>query len=254
MATKPRKAADRAAAENPVEKEFKIRPTPVGQFRLWIVGTTPLICHAWSEKSRRTMLGAQQQAITGGPGVRDPQADFESSLYEMADGVYGFPVTGLKKAILAPAHKNRGVARSSVSSSLWLNHELIRVRPALRGAICDLPLVKVIAGEPEMREDPVRVGVGLNKKATLAYRGQFWPWAMRIGGRYNTDALKMDSIMTLIHEGGMSVGIGEWRPERGGIFGCFRLATDAETRAWESYRVGKGKLPPAPVELDDAAD
>src|SRR5580765_7960251 len=79
-------------------------------FRIWLVGVTPLIVHAWSEKAKREMLQKQVKATKGGKQARDPREDFVSSLYEMgAEGkkkLYGFPVTGLKNAILSSAHKD----------------------------------------------------------------------------------------------------------------------------------------------------
>ena len=59
-------------------------------FTIWLVGDTPLITHAWSEKARREMLGKQTKATKGGKEARDPEADFVNSLYDMGDG-YGFP-------------------------------------------------------------------------------------------------------------------------------------------------------------------
>src|SRR5690348_13770439 len=67
----------------------------------WIVGDTPIIVHAWSEKAKREMLAKQVKATKPGREARDPQADFISSLYEMGDGKYGFPVTGIKNCLLA---------------------------------------------------------------------------------------------------------------------------------------------------------
>ena len=175
-------------AEAPIGR-LTIRPSKITQFRLWIVGTTPLITHAWAEKAKREMLGTQLKVIKGGRAARDPERDFMDSLYEMTPDLYGFPVTGLKKAIISQAHKDRGVPKTTVQASLWLHHEMIRVRPALAGAICDMPLIRIYGAKPEMREDMVRVGAGLNKRATLAYRAQFWPWAFYLSGRFNADEI-----------------------------------------------------------------
>lgn len=66
----------------------------------WIVGDTPLIVHAWSEKAKREMLAKQVKAVKGGREARDPESDFISSLYEMGPEIFGFPVTGITTAIL----------------------------------------------------------------------------------------------------------------------------------------------------------
>jgi hypothetical protein len=244
------------AAKTPKETDgpINIRPAKIRGFKLWIVGTAPLITHSWSEKVKRGILGTQQKVVTGGKEIRDPKGDYEASMYLMNNDednpIYGFPATGLKKAILAPAHKNRGVARSGVLSALWINHELIRVQAALAGAICDLPLIRIIGAPPEMREDMVRVGT-MTKTATLAYRAQFWPWAMYITGRINADIITWDALGTLIQESGDASGIGEWRNEKNGIFGSYRIAKPEEVTEWEAFRLGEGPLPAPPVDDRD---
>lgn len=212
-------------------------------FSVWLIGDTPIITHAWSEKAKREMLQKQVKAAKAGREAKDPQADFVSSLYEMSPGVFGFPATGVKNCILSAAHKDKGIARSGVMGALWLNADMVRVRPALAGAICDMPLVRIWGSEPEMREDMVRVGSGLNKTASLAYRAQFTVWAIRISGRFNATVLNAEQLAFLIQEAGPSFGLGEWRNEKKGMFGAFHLASLDEEEAWDAFATGKGALP-----------
>jgi hypothetical protein len=213
------------------------------RFVVWIVGDTPLITHAWSEKARREMLQKQLKAAKVGREMRDPQADFVNSLYEMGEGQFGFPATGIKLCILAGAHKDKGIARSVAMGALWIDAQMVRTRPALAGAICDMPLVRVFGSPPEMREDMVRVGKGLNKTASLAYRGQFTVWAVKVTGRFHPEMLSQAQLAAMINDAGLACGIGEWRNERKGMFGAFHLASVEEERAWELYITGKGSLP-----------
>lgn len=219
-------------------------------FTFWIVGDTPLITHAWSEKAKRQMLAKQVKATSAGREPKDPDADFVSSLYDMGDGTYGFPATGVKNCILSAAHKDKGVPRATVLSALWIDAQMVRTRPALSKAICDMPLLRIYGGDPEMREDMVRVGAGLNKKADLAYRGQFTVWGMRITGRFNASVLTAEALGFIIQESGLAAGLGEWRNERHGMFGAFHLAEPDEAEAWEEFARGKGEMPiPASYQL-----
>lgn len=222
-------------------------------FSVWLIGSTPLITHAWSEKARRQMLEKQVKATKPGREARDPHEDFVNSLYEMGDGAYGFPATGVKNCILSAAHRDKGVARTSVMAALWLNADMVRTRPALAGAICDMPMVRIWSNPPEMREDMVKVGVGLNKTASLAYRGQFSVWAMKITGRFNASTLTEEQLAFLLQEAGMSYGLGEWRNEKKGMFGAFRLGTVEEEAQWEAFASGTGPLP-LPEEYRMAAE
>jgi len=212
-------------------------------FEVWIVGSTPLITHAWSEKARREMLQKQVKAVRAGRETRDPQADFVNSLYEMGNNSYGFPSTGVKKCFLSSAHKDKGIPRTTVLASLWIDAKMIRCRPALAGAVCDMPLLRIYSGSPEMREDMVKIGSGLNKVANLAYRGQFRIWAMKITGRYNPVSINPEVMRMLIAESGVADGLGEWRNSKGGVFGEFHIADEDEQREWELFARGKGPLP-----------
>lgn len=231
------------------------------RFRLWIIGDTPLITHAWSEKARRAMLAKQVKATKPGKDPRDPDGDFVSSLYEMGEEkigkttvpFYGFPAMAIKNAILSSAHKEKGVARTAVMSALWLDAQLVRTRPALAGAVCDMPLLRIYGSAPEKREDMVRVGTGLTKTATLAYRAQFTVWGLRVTGRFNASVLTSEALAFLIQEAGTGVGIGEWRNERKGMFGAFHMSTPEEEQAWDEYADRHGPLP-VPVGYELAAE
>lgn len=256
MAKKPKVEIDVPAADpsKPVNLSKLLSTKPIFQsFKLWIVGDTPLITHAWSQKAKTEMLQKQVKATRGGKEQRDPQADFVSSLYEMGDKQFGFPATGVKNCVLSAAHKDKGIARSAVMSALWIDAEMVRTRPALAGAICDMPLVRIHGDQPEMREDMVKIGSGLNKIANLAYRGQFTVWGMKITGRFNSSVITAEALAFLIQESGMASGLGEWRNERRGMFGSFHLANAAEETEWEAYISGKGKLP-QPIGYQQAAE
>lgn len=227
------KAVRLALSEKPVFERFQV----------WVIGDTPLITHAWTYKARIAMLIKQVGGTKPGKAARDPNEDFVNSLYEMSPGVYGFPVTGLKKAILASAHKDKGIARTAVMGALWFNSEMTRTRPALAGAMCDMPLIRIWGSDPEMREDMVKVGSGLNKTANLAYRAQFTTWALRVTGRLNPTVLNVEALAFLIDCAGMAFGLGEWRNERKGVFGAFHLSSEAEESAWEAFAAGNGPLP-----------
>ena len=66
---------------------------------------------------------------------------------------------------------------------------------------------------------------------------------MKISGRFNASVLSVEQLAFLISEAGMSYGLGEWRNEKKGIFGAFRLASAEEEDAWEAYVAGKGEMP-----------
>ena len=175
-----------------------------------IIGTSPLIVHRFSEKAKRQMLDTQQ----GRKKIkenRDPQADYESSLYKLDDGRCGFPVLGFKAATVGAARfYGKDVTMTSLRQCLFMHGE--QSKAAGQSLV---PLV----GEPIMREDMVRVGMGTD----LRYRAEFPEWSAILKVTFITSMLSRTSVVSLIDAGGMGVGVGEWRPERKGDFGTFQV-------------------------------
>jgi hypothetical protein len=229
--------------------------TPTQAFRLWIVGDTPLICHAWSQKAKLDMLRGQAGATQTAKEKRKPEEDFKNSLYQFpGKDIYGFPITAVKRAVLSCAHKDRGVPRSDVMQALWLDAEIVQTRTAHPGTCCDLPLVRIYGSPPIMREDMVRIGAGLRKTANLAYRAQFTTWALRVTGDVNPLVLETHQLGFLFRSSGTGIGVGDWRNEKGGWFGSYHIANVAEEEAWEKFATGKGPLPKVKVRRSERAE
>lgn len=215
-------------------------------FESWIVGNTPLIVHAWSEKAKRQMLEKQVGAVKKGKEQRQPHEDFRNALYVMdeEEGIFGFPAMAIKNCFLSAAHRDKNIPRTSAQAGLWIDGDMVRLRPGLEHAICDMPLLRIYGSEPEMREDMVSIGSGFKKVANLAYRPQFTHWAIKVRGRTNPLVLSPDKLARLAMDGGMAVGLGEWRAEKKGYFGSFHLAdAGEETDAWNQFAAGTGPLP-----------
>jgi hypothetical protein len=250
-ASKRKDAPPKISAEQ-IQLGAMLSHEPMRQrFKFWIVGDTPLICHAWSEKARLAMLQQQTGAIVE-QKPRDPQEDFVNSLYAMGDGTYGFPVTAIKKAIKSAAHTDRGIAKTDVLAALHLDATLVSVRPALAGASCNLPLVRIFGSAPRMREDMVRIGT-ISKTANLAYRAEFLVWALRITGTLNVARCPLHALAYLINASGNDVGVGDWRNEKEGWAGSYHLASLEEEAAWDAFAEGKGPMPVA-EQLQQAAE
>lgn len=176
-----------------------------------IVGTTPLIVHRFSEKAKRQMLD-NMQGRKAPKEIKDPEAEYEASFYRLKDGSYGFPVLAFKAATIGGA---RFYPRNAITMTALRQFVFFRGEAGEDGQS-----MARIEGEPTMREDVVRVGRG---GTDLRYRGQFTEWTTRLEVIYVPSALTRGSILSLIDAGGLGVGVGEWRPERDGEFGTYRI-------------------------------
>ena len=208
------------------EEIVEIKGIDSKQVKIKIVGDTPLIVHAWSEKAKRMMLEAQTKTTkTKAREARDPYDDFINSMYwitekpestpeAFAEAVkngakWGFPANSIKIAGNAAAYRNG-----------WVKNQMqLRGAYFLRSEYGDLAEIEGCV--PIMREDMVRVGMG---SADLRYRGEFQNWSMSMILEYNASGeVTLEQIINVINAGGYSVGLGEWRPEKDGSFGRFHI-------------------------------
>lgn len=186
-----------------------------------IAGTTPLIVHNFSEKSKRQMLEAQQGKKSL-KETRDPEAEYLAAFYRIVgeDGEerYGFPVTAFKAATVGAARFWKGLKMTELRQFMFMHGIYTSGDPQ--------QLVE-IKGEPHMREDVVRLG-GMSRSADLRYRPEFPEWTTTLKVTYVKSALSRESVLSLIDAGGMGIGVGEWRPEKKGEFGTFAVDQSKE--------------------------
>ena len=170
-----------------------------------IIGDSPLIQHAWSHKAKQQMLDKQMKKAAKGREAKDPEQDYRDSLYPGASdktSPYGFPAVAFKAAMV-------GAARS-------LDLKMTTLRQVFHIETERVP----IYGNPQPREDMVRLN---GATADIRYRAEFTPWASRFTINLNEAATSVEQILNLLNHAGFSVGVGEWRPERDGPFGRFRV-------------------------------
>lgn len=176
-----------------------------------IIGTSPLIVHNWSEKAKRQMLDAQQ----GGKKLkekRDPEADYEAAFYRLKDGRPGFPVLGFKAATTeATRHYDKAVSKVGMMQSLFFKGEY---SPSAGKSLAP------IEGDPIMREDVVTVGIS---GRDLRYRPEFVEWSTMLEIVYIKTAVSVESVLSLVDAGGLTVGVGEWRIQKKGDYGTYMV-------------------------------
>lgn len=188
--------------------------------RVRLIGDSPLICHAWSEKAKLMMLNKQMKKAAQKKDAKSPEQDFCDSLYWLTekpaagsfqmpdDAKFGFPVIAFKAAATSACRFVEGIKMTEVRGAFHIQGEMAQ-----------------IDGVPAPREDMVRVGMGT---ADIRYRGEFKEWSTDLTIRYNAAALAPEQIVNLLNVAGFGVGVGEWRPEKDGSFGMFHVATDGE--------------------------
>jgi len=186
-----------------------IPPIDIRRMEITLVGDSPLICHAWSEKAKKQMLDKQMKKAKQAKEAKDPERDFKESLYEHPDGGYGFPCVAFKAAAVGACRFSDGMKMTEARGNFHVDGEL----------------AKIIGQKPTMREDMVRVGMGT---ADIRYRGEFKSWRVKLAISYNGGAISPEQIVNLYNLAGFGVGVGEWRPEKDGSYGRFHVAKEGE--------------------------
>jgi len=197
-----------AKVKEAASTELKISEIQKGFVRMRIVGVSPVITHAWSEKARRMMLEKKQGKKTKTREVCDPAAEVEAASYRTPTGKYGLPLMAFKKAIIGAAHKDLGVEKTLVKKALFLVDQD-------QSGVVELVYEKRVS-----REDSVRVGMG---SADLRYRPEYQGWSVLLIFEVDHELLQVADLIALVNRAGFGVGVCEWRPEKGGEFGRFEV-------------------------------
>lgn len=214
--------ATKKAESNVVE----IKALDIKRVQIKIVGDSPLIVHAWSEKAKRMMLETQMKTTkTKAKEVRNPYDDFIQSMYWITEKPESTP-EAFEKAVKAgakwgfPTSSIKQAGNSAAYRLGWVKNQMeLRGAYFLTSEYGDLAEIK--GSIPEMREDMVRIGMG---SADLRYRAEFKNWYMTLTLEYNASGnMTLEQILNCVNVGGYSVGLAEWRPEKDGIFGRFHV-------------------------------
>lgn len=200
---------------------IELPPLAIQTIQIPIVGDSPLISHAFSKKAKEMMLAKQMKKATAGREAKNPWKDFCESLYwldgmpdnpsedDVTNGRFGFPAVGFKSAAVTACTSIGSITKIAARQAFHVEGEFVEIK----------------GQPPSMREDVARVGMGT---ADLRYRGEFDPWSATLTVKFNAGVLSADQVVNLFQTAGFAVGIGDWRPERDGIYGRFHVATEDE--------------------------
>lgn len=209
----------------------------LNHFTLNIVGTSPLISHAWSQKAKMEMLGKQLKKAATAKEARRPPIEFADSLYWLTEkpdftgltddevqsllaevipkSKFGFPVLAFKSAALDAGYQQGALVRNAGSSDL--------AKTTARGAFFvtgEAGDFVVIDGTPTPREDIARIGKGMPE---VRFRAEFKTWRTKLFIKFNERVITPSQIANLFRLGGFANGVGDWRPAKDGSFGTFEI-------------------------------
>lgn len=209
-----------------VKKEEKIISIPainIQYVTFNVQGDTPLIMHCWDEKIKREML-EKMMGIPASKGrdIKNPVREFIASMYWLEGAPSDFTEEAFNAAIQSGKAKFGFPSTAFKASAVSAGYraKVTKDKVSMQGAFhIDGQFVE-IKGTPQMREDMVRVA---NGAPDIRYRGEFIDWSAEITVKYNAGAITSEQVANLFNLGGFAVGIGEWRPEKGGSHGMYHV-------------------------------
>lgn len=168
-----------------------------------IEGLSPLICNRFDAATMDGILDKQKGKAVGPRKKKDVDALFRSRLYHINEEneTYGFPSNGFKQAMTRASKKF--MAMTDFRGRVFVKNELTE-----------------IIGEPTVRHDVVKLQ---GSKTDIRIRPEFKEWSAILEIDYEASSISEEEIVNIVNHAGFSVGIGEWRPERNGIYGRFTV-------------------------------
>jgi|SRR5882762_9408135 len=181
-----------------------------------IRGITPLLIHRFQESTEasRQTRGTMVQD-------RDPREEATRAAYIAADGTYYFSAFSIPAAMgnAGSNHKMKGsrkTLRYIVPSAVRVTTDVITI---LNGA----------GPATHFEVDARPVTIPATKGRIMRYRPRFNIWGAKFSLSLEDTMLTIESAQQLLEEAGKTIGIGDFRPEKRGPFGTFRVISFQES-------------------------
>lgn len=208
-------------AKAKTETTIEIAPIQMARLSCYIIGRTPLIMHRFSKKAREQLLfpkGRINSAEKAENLKHDPLTEYRETIYlnrdEARPSLVHLPAGMFQKALASAALDMPGASKSQILRLVSIASTQIDM-----------------FGKPMMSMEMVRSS-DMAKTPDVRTRAIFPEWCCKIEIEFVSTLLKPNQIVNLLAAAGMIVGIGDWRPQKGGSHGKFAIVeeNDADYR------------------------
>lgn len=175
-----------------------------------IRGITPLLIHRFSEDAEQAKSTRRMEV-----NQRDPRTEATKNAYIANDGTFFFNAFSIPSAMgnAGSNHKARGTRKT-----------LRFVVPSAVRMKSDTVTITNGSGPAKNFEVDARpVTIPATKGRVMRYRPRFDQWGAAFELTVDDNLLSVEMAQQLLQEAGQSIGIGDFRPEKRGPFGTFRV-------------------------------
>ena len=176
---------------------------------------SPLVIHAFAEKSKTEIREKQQKKAKKVKAERMPEAEFLAARYVDAKGRECAPITALKKCIITAATAFDDLTKTGLRQAIFVD--------CVANPGSSLVPIEKHDGSPAkgvMREDAVTIGINTRD---LRYRPMYEEWQLRVSVEFNPRIVSEEQLLALVDQAGWGVGICEGRPEKSSTLGWGRF-------------------------------
>lgn len=213
-----------------------------------IVGETPLIMNSMSVKAQRDLLlprGRKTAIEKQGTLKHEPLQEFRDSVYRArrgGDTILALMNTQFKAALCNAALDVPGAKKAQIG-------RLSSIEGGERIALYGIP--KVFCS--------VVRSADMNKTPDIRTRAILPRWACKVEVTFTTPVLNATVISSLFATAGYTMGIGDWRPQKGsGTYGRYRIVEANDPEYLDIVATGKAEAQQAalddPESYDDETD
>jgi hypothetical protein len=183
---------------------------PMKTVEVEIRGVTPLLIHRFTEQAEQGKSTRRQMVKQV-----DPREEATKNAYIAPDGTFYF------NAFAIPA----------CMGNAGSNHKMKGSRKSLRFVVpsavrLHTDTITIMNGEGPAKSfevDSRPVTIPATKGKIMRHRPRFDCWGANFTIQIDDNLLDVDSAHQLLNEAGQSIGIGDFRPEKRGPFGTFRV-------------------------------
>jgi hypothetical protein len=194
----------RRAAEGASYGSVVIRQPEVYSVALEVTGTATLIQNNFGQKTVEQLL-AKHMGISVSREKKKPRELTEAAKIVNMDGKVCLPPVAFKKGMLTAASQIKSLKKTHLRTGLFVEGSSIPITYESYVPRMDMVRTQGIGRTPDVR-----------------FRPSFDGWKARLIIQF-ADAFAVQTIVDLLNRAG-KVGVGEWRPEKDGTFGTYRVS------------------------------
>lgn len=235
---------ERPVAKKTTESVIEINAITMGRISCYLVGTAPgMLMHRFSLKARQELLfpkGRANAAEKAENLKHDPLMEFREAMYRNRNdnepAAVHTPSGFFSKALASAALDLPGASKAQI----------------LRLVSVASPQINLF-GIPRLHMEMVRSS-DMARTPDVRTRPCFTEWCCKVNLSFVSSLLKQNQIVNLLAAAGEIVGIGDYRPQKGGAYGKFRIVDANDPDYLRIQQQGGRKAQLAAIEAPDFYD